>query len=214
LQRCKKNGEVDSSFGTTGKVYLNTDVGKSDMIVEGDNKIIISGNYSYNSYSNFAVTRYKPNGRIDKSFGSNGMTFTDFGLYSNTICSTIQGDKILLGGTSMRYPDTAYPYNFAIARYENDSVQSLAKDLSPVKLIPSNSISIYPNPANNFIYVDGLKEGLTTSILMTNTNGKTVSAVQTNQSSQKISLQNLAAGIYYISIHQDGKTIKQKFIKQ
>lgn len=74
-------------------------------------------------------------------------------------------------------------------------------------------IAIYPNPANNLIYVDGLKEDTQTNISITDINGKTV-LTATNQSSHKINIQNLASGVYYINIFLNGKSFKQKFVKQ
>ena len=75
-------------------------------------------------------------------------------------------------------------------------------------------ITVRPNPANNFIYVDGLKENISANVSITDVNGKTVSSTKTDQSTSKINIQHLAAGVYYININQNGKSFKQKFIKQ
>lgn len=75
-------------------------------------------------------------------------------------------------------------------------------------------IAVYPNPANSYIYVVGLKQDVQNNISITDINGKTVLTATTNQSSTKINIQNLASGVYYINIIQNGNSFKQKFVKQ
>jgi uncharacterized delta-60 repeat protein len=84
LARYTKNGLLDSSFGTKGKVITSVG-GISDqvhsMVIQPDNKIVIAGSSVNGPNTDFVLVRYKPNGNIDKSFGNNGIVLTDFKNY-------------------------------------------------------------------------------------------------------------------------------------
>ncbi len=75
-------------------------------------------------------------------------------------------------------------------------------------------VTVHPNPSKSFIYVDGLNENASSNIIISDATGKQLSFIKTNQSINKINIQNLAAGIYYININQNGKSFRQKFVKQ
>src|SRR5690554_6992284 len=81
LTKTNKNGILDNTFGTNGKV--TTVIGHSespqDIIIQDDGKIIVVGEAnlgptpnSPGTYIGFAV-RYNSNGTLDTSFGTNGI---------------------------------------------------------------------------------------------------------------------------------------------
>ena len=119
LMRFNADGTVDSSFGSGGK--LVTDFGRDseglNLTMQPDGKILVAGY----SNSDFAVTRYNPDGSLDSSFGSGGKVVTNFGslaLASDEAHSIIlQPDgKIVVSGTS----NSGGTNNFAVARYNPD----------------------------------------------------------------------------------------------
>ncbi len=127
---CKLNvdGSFDSSFGTNGKVisnignnpnYGNDESVSPDMVIQDDDKIIISGTIYSSSSSDFAMTRYNPNGTLDNTFGNNGTVVTDFNNDYDVCKSMIlQSDgKIILAGTSKHITELN---NFGVARYNID----------------------------------------------------------------------------------------------
>src|SRR5439155_471295 len=67
----------------------------------------------------FALARYKPNGRLDPSFGTGGRVVTDFGLsYDWLEALVLQPDgKIVAGGHSSP-PSHDSDSGFALARYD------------------------------------------------------------------------------------------------
>lgn len=73
----------------------------------------------------------------------------------------------------------------------------------------SDMIKIYPNPTNDWLFIELPGSPLFTAKLMDGT-GKTM-AVYQNQS--KISLQKFPSGIYFLQLHLAGKIISQKIIK-
>ena len=64
-------GSLDPTFGSKGvvSVNLNSQFLPGDVIEQPDGKILVS-----NSYFPFQVVRFEPNGSLDTSFGSGGVT--------------------------------------------------------------------------------------------------------------------------------------------
>jgi hypothetical protein len=77
-----------------------------------------------------------------------------------------------------------------------------------------NRVSIYPNPANEFLNITG-EDGLTiNSISIVDLNGRTVKEVQLNVSNSQINVSDLSSGAYLINLNtSEGKAVK-KFIKK
>jgi uncharacterized delta-60 repeat protein/uncharacterized repeat protein (TIGR01451 family) len=71
FEQLNQNGTLDSSFGVNGyflnRVYSDADF---NFAIDSSKKIIAGGMVS--TYLNFAARRYKTNGTIDSSFGTNG----------------------------------------------------------------------------------------------------------------------------------------------
>jgi uncharacterized delta-60 repeat protein len=91
------DGRLDSSYGNAG--YSNAaNMGVTSAMMQGDK--IIAGGYTYN-YDNgthdFALARYTADGRLDPSFGVNGIVGGPEGGASSI---AIQGDKIIVAGGS------------------------------------------------------------------------------------------------------------------
>ena len=118
--RYNENGSLDTSFNFSGKVI--TDFGTpgtshdiaSSIIIQNDNKILVSGNNSNGIKSFFSIARYNQDGSFDTSFDSDGKLTTAFGTsdaYGNT--ALIQNDnKIIVAGSSNA--------DFALARYNSN----------------------------------------------------------------------------------------------
>ncbi|MBQ7550941.1 MAG: T9SS type A sorting domain-containing protein [Bacteroidales bacterium] len=73
-------------------------------------------------------------------------------------------------------------------------------------------IPLYPNPAKDFIYLDfkDLQNHSTCSIEIIDLTGKLLQTQKIGHIEEKVSLQALASGIYFIRIIQDGKIIDNK----
>jgi len=96
LLRYNGNGSLDSSFGQGGKVvtaWSAGDDGLSDIAIQADGRIVVTGkgyqNSSGNNFNPYFVARYNANGSLDDgspgdatpgdSFGSGGVVATPFG---------------------------------------------------------------------------------------------------------------------------------------
>lgn len=109
MARFLPDGDIDSSFGTYGKVITDfgSDVGEEavDLLLQADGKIIVIGNSggSYTEKSKLALARYRSNGTLDSSFGFKGksicLLFPDLSNYATTASLQVDG-KILIGGYS------------------------------------------------------------------------------------------------------------------
>ena len=88
LARYQTNGDLDSSFGTAGKVI--TDLGSGydvvrAMVVLPSGKILVGGDYASATNLDCALVRYNTNGTLDNTFGNAGLVTTDISNANNTL---------------------------------------------------------------------------------------------------------------------------------
>jgi uncharacterized delta-60 repeat protein len=117
LVRYRSNGSLDPNFGAGG--IVTTAFGSLDgalaVVLQRNGKIVVVGGSQRNKRGLFALVRYKPNGSLDRSFGSGGKVRTSFGSGSaGPEAAALQRDgKIVVVGWMSRYPK----WEFALARY-------------------------------------------------------------------------------------------------
>ena len=121
LVRYLPNGNLDTSFGGTGKVTTAIGIATDDgyaLALQSDGKIVVSGTFDdipRNTYD-FAVIRYNVDGSLDTSFGDGGKVITDFGSVDASTGVAVQGDGkiVAVGRSNPSNPD------FYVARYNAD----------------------------------------------------------------------------------------------
>lgn len=96
----------------------------------------------------------------------------------------------------------------------------LSSDSSGVDVCDSNKVtianaasaieSVYPNPANDYVTVS-LKNSDRAAIRIYNMMGQVMKTVYTNEEKNVISTKDLSAGMYIISVEQNGKRFNTKF---
>ncbi len=111
LARYNPNGSPDTSFSGDGK--QTTDSGGSEAAsgvkLQSDGKIVAVGGDD----SDFALTRYNPNGSLDTTFSGDGKQTTDFGGSDGARAVALQADgKIVAVGIA-----GGNGSSFAVARY-------------------------------------------------------------------------------------------------
>lgn len=123
LVRLNPDGTLDDSFGSGGKVTTDF-FGRGDRIfalaLQPDGQIVAAGAADrFALTADFALARYKPNGKLDKSFGTGGKLTTNFNLDNEeALAVALQPDgKIIAAG---RTQATNASFDFAIARYNSD----------------------------------------------------------------------------------------------
>lgn len=121
LVRYTRNGRLDSTFGSGGKVVATFDPNGDDLsaiALQTDGKIVAAGSLHGTA---FLLARFNADGSLDQAFGSNGNVVTTFGDPSAGAADVaLQSDgKIIVVGVS-----GAGPYSelndFALARYNAD----------------------------------------------------------------------------------------------
>ena len=84
-----------------------------------------------------------------------------------------------------------------------------------VETLSSNDVSIYPNPSNDFIYVDLKPMSLeNTSIEMYDAVGKLVLNYKVSSFSSRLSISELCKGIYTVRIIANGQQLVKRIIKE
>ena len=120
LVRYNNDGSLDNNFGTNG--IVTTSIGSSHdvantAVIQSDGKVVIGGYSSNGTNKDFALVRYKKNGDLDSTFGTNGIVITSLGSFDSEIESMgIQSDgKILAAGYNL-----SMGYSLSMARYKSD----------------------------------------------------------------------------------------------
>ena len=110
LARFLTNGQLDTSFGTAGRVITRLDSYTDDatnVVVLNSGKILVGGYSLFNGGGSFdfTVLRYLPNGQLDASFAAAGVSRTDFfGSIDSTRDMLVAADgRIYLAGDASRY---------------------------------------------------------------------------------------------------------------
>lgn len=117
LGRFTPSGGLDSTFGTDGLTI--TDLGSGSERLEGvalqpDGWIVAAGQVAVDRHADFAVVRYDPNGRLDPSFGRDGLSSFDFGGRedrSHGLALQPDGGIVAVGQSET---------NFAVARFDGE----------------------------------------------------------------------------------------------
>jgi len=118
-------GDIDSSFGTSGKVITDVSMNFDEahaVAVQSDGKIVVAGfaQPSEDDSRDFAVLRYSSTGTPDSGFGFEGRVLTDFfGGLDEADAVAIQPDgKIIVAGEAQVFNGNAF--EFALARYNTN----------------------------------------------------------------------------------------------
>ncbi|MEO8713120.1 MAG: T9SS type A sorting domain-containing protein [Parafilimonas sp.] len=126
LVRLKTNGSLDSTFGKNGKV-INTQIGNMafgrSVLVQPDGKIIVGGDRS-GSTPTCLVTRYKTNGTLDSSFGTNGIVNTKLTNYGDQFLKVVlqQDGRIIGVGRTGLFSGNDNDNNIIAVRYKSNGV--------------------------------------------------------------------------------------------
>src|SRR6185369_12913605 len=113
-------GDIDSSFGTSGKVITDVSMNFDEahaVAVQSDGKIVVAGfaQPSEDDSRDFAVLRYSSTGTPDSGFGFEGRVLTDFfGGLDEADAVAIQPDgKIIVAGEAQVFNGNAFEFALA-----------------------------------------------------------------------------------------------------
>ena len=118
-------GDLDPTFGNDGRVvtdFTRANDGASDVAIQSNGKIVAVGRASTRRfYGRFALARYRPTGRLDRTFGEDGLVTTNFVERedaASAVALQADGRIVVVGGAAQ----TARDSSFAVARYTRDGI--------------------------------------------------------------------------------------------
>jgi len=98
------NGKLDPTFGQGGKAtvdFFGANDGARGVVVQRDQKIVLSGVATNGSERQFALARFNPDGSLDPTFDQDGKVVLDLGSTSEAFKVALQADgKIVAVGDS------------------------------------------------------------------------------------------------------------------
>jgi uncharacterized delta-60 repeat protein len=120
IARYNSDGSLDPTFGVGGKSTEPVHVGSRGSVILPNGKIVAGGlSFDGTSTFDFAVARYTTDGHLDPTFGSGGVTTTNFGTTSQANAVALQPDgKVVLAGNVLGVQGF---FDFALTRYEGDA---------------------------------------------------------------------------------------------
>ncbi len=123
IARYNKDGSLDSTFNKKGSVTTHTGLNNNVLrcvAIKKNGKIVVAGNSVLGTNNNFTVAQYNANGKLDSTFGTNGITVTPIGVsYNNLNAMALQKDgKIVVAG----YAYIGSTPDFALIRYNMDGM--------------------------------------------------------------------------------------------
>ena len=166
IARFDGDGSLDESFGpdSDGTMVLDSDGALSvdAVVVQSDGKIAVAGGHAASAgEADFAVTRLRPNGAIDKVF-----ELADFGGDDWVRAAAPAGqDKIVVLGSSQRPGDPTSV--LAIARYHADgSLDQSFGESGKTTLGPGAPMDVRAQPDGKVIVIfsSSMGEGLVTRL--------------------------------------------------
>ncbi len=148
IARVTPNGTLDRSFSSDGKKTIAFNLGgtgndrATSLALQADGAIVVGGTASSTQGDgDFAITRIKKNGSMDKSFSGDGRKTVDFNLGASledqATGVAIQADgKIVLGGLAQ--VSATGDFDFAATRLTTDGELDTSFSTDGKKSIPFN----------------------------------------------------------------------------
>ena len=95
LVRFDSNGVLDQTFGQDGIVLTNTNnmsYFARDLVIQPDDKIIMTGSSMHSNYSHATIVKYMVDGELDPTFADQGILDLDLGSESECHSVKLQSD--------------------------------------------------------------------------------------------------------------------------
>ncbi|MBI5309596.1 MAG: hypothetical protein HZB14_01005 [Actinobacteria bacterium] len=172
ISRFTDTGVPDNTFGTNGVKVIDL-AGSfdhaNDLLVLGDDSILVAGNTRITTGSEFALLKLEPDGDLDPLFGGgDGWIATpvgyDFWGYGYSVDVQTDG-KIVVGGEADGNNTGTTDNDFAVARYNaNGTIDTTFGFDDPLNVDPAVKIgwttqSLEPNPNEKIVAVWAMNDG-------------------------------------------------------
>ena len=140
LLRYDSNGQLDTTFAKGGIAITNikSSIGKLDLALQKDGKIILVGPSEVDNTHHFTVVRFNNNGSLDNTFGKNGITKTLIGDFSEAESVALDSyDNIVVAGTTGSGNES-----FAVAMYNQNGLLDSDFGLNGIVKLNFNNSSV------------------------------------------------------------------------
>jgi len=118
LARYRRDGTLDPSFGTGGKVttdFAGGADGAAALVVQTDGKLVAAGSATSGTGLDVALARYRHDGSPDPTFGTGGKVTADFaGGEDRAEALVVRDGKLVAAGSTIT---ASGGQKFALARY-------------------------------------------------------------------------------------------------
>lgn len=207
IVRYNTDGSLDNSFGNSG-IFTPTVSGGSgvlSMLLQPDNKIIISGSQSLDWLGNYFIARLLSNGTLDTEFNNEGYNVGNFGNVGTTFNSVLmQQDGKLIATGFTQIGNDGYS---TIARFNS------GLNLTGTNFASNNPINIFPNPVKDFLTISVSENTTVLSKEIYDIAGKHI-LTDSNYNCNNLNLSDLSTGYYVIKIISNKDTSSFKFFKE
>lgn len=121
--RCNQDGTLDNTFGINGIISTITSVygaDASDLVLQNDGKIVLTGATYTSNASDFVTLRYDANGSLDSTFSADGIDIIAISSdYDGGNALVIQNDhKIVVLGIVFSFPTS----QVVLLRYDTNGL--------------------------------------------------------------------------------------------
>lgn len=212
IVRLNSDGSIDESFADLGFFTVDfegNDESGSALHLQPDNKILVAGHSNLAGNRNFVIMRLETNGDIDNLFGTDGITTTDFAAGDDKALDIIMqpDEKIIAAGQVDNLG-----LRIGMARYANDP------DIgTEIQILNNSGLSLFPNPTTTVLKVYLQNSDIKNAhVLIYNIHGSQVSISPITSYTDYILISlpdDLARGLYFLSIETDGKLLHAAFEK-
>lgn len=195
------NDVTQEMFDQCSDLYL------TDTLVCNSTNNIIRNNKIYKKYNFLGDTMYTFNGLIN-NIGGTGYLLPIPYLACNTSLLSIFGSRVL----TRYYDDIRGVVDFyGTDNAINDTLPSLYSFILTTPELPleENKFSVYPNPSNDYLMLSSIENIQQLDII--SLDGKVCNSNIPVQ--EKITIENLTNGIYYLKVYSNTSLKSFKFIK-
>lgn len=222
VARYSSNGIIDTTFGTNGytSTLIGTDCQAHSLILQPNNKIIVTGNAQVSNIKNIMLARYTSNGTLDTTFGTNGYVTKLIGTQAFANFITTQADNNLLvsGQATVSGINQIFLARYTPSGSLDTTFNSLGYTTTPIGsdvqafslCLQSNQKILVTGYANitgsNHITIIGYLGGLASSATQINAIGSKVASVVSNYGEQHNNLSTFLNLDFYANKISDVET--------